>query len=334
MPRPATFPEIVEGRVGAGHPLYWGWWSLLPPAIRGSIFRRMSATTQHGRFPSRFGAVSLITAGLVLAGAVPAAALSTSSVPAVATASAAPSSNWWSSWHRDYVALGDSFTAGQGAPPYKPGPCLQSRYTGYPTIAATFSRYRLTENKACSGATVADTTAQLAGVATGTDLVTLTVGAIDVGSNDVLAACALNPDPTVDPCKTAIEASTVKLAQLGPQLVGLYTTIAATLPEARIVVLNYPHLFNPGVAPLGDLVNTATDALNVVIAGAVAASGNPRVAYVDATQEFAGHGIGSRLPYISFDQNDVFAVANFHPNVLGNSLGYARALSNDRVLSP
>ena len=292
----------------------------------------MSTKTQlRSRFLSRLGALSAITFGLV-AGlvATPAAALPTAPLQGAAPTSAS-SSTWSSTSARSYVALGDSFTAGQGAPPYRPGACLQSRYAGYPTIAAVLSVYRLTANKACSGATVADTAAQLAGVSNTTALVTLTVGAIDVGSNEVFAACALNPDPTVDPCKTAIEASTAKLAQLGPQLVGLYSTIAATLPQARIAVLNYPRLFNPGVAPLGDLVNTATDGLNAVIAGAVAATGNARVSHVDVTQEFAGHGIGSRVPFIAFDQADLFAVANFHPNALGNLLGYGRALANDRV---
>ena len=282
------------------------------------------------RFLSRLGALSLITFGLVAGvAATPATALAATALPAATTAT--PTSNWSLLSSRSYVALGDSFTAGQGAPPYVAGACLQSRYTSYPRIAAALSLYRLTENKACSGATVAATAAQLTGVSNKTALVTLTVGAIDVGSNQVFAACA--PDPTADQCKAAIDASTAALTQLGPQLVGLYTTIATTLPKARVVVLNYPRLFNPGVAPLGDLVNTATDALNAVIQGAVAATGNTRISHVDVTQEFNGHGIGSRVPYISFNQADVFAVANFHPNALGNLLGYARALANDRVFS-
>jgi lysophospholipase L1-like esterase len=288
----------------------------------------MSKNSQvRARFRSLIGAVSLITFGLVAGvAATPAAALAD-------TASTSAPTSWPILSARGYVALGDSFTSGQGAPPYVRGDdCKRSRYSSYPTIAATFSVYRLTANRACSGATVADTAGQLAGVDADTALVTLTVGAIDAGSNEVLAACASNPDPSVDPCKAAIDAGTAALAQLGPQLVGLYTTIAATLPQARVVVLNYPRLFNPGVAPLGEVVNSATDALNAVIQGAVAASGNSRISYVDVTQEFDGHGIGARVPYISFDPTDVLAVANFHPNALGNALGYARALANDRVL--
>jgi lysophospholipase L1-like esterase len=288
----------------------------------------MSTKSQfRARFRSLLGAIALITFGTVAGvAATPAAAVPETTVTSAPT-------GWPFLSARSYVALGDSFTSGQGAPPYVRGDdCKRSRYSSYPTIAASLSVYRLTANTACSGATVADVAGQLVGVKADTALVTLTVGAIDAGSNAVLAACASNPDPSVDPCKSAIEASTVALAQLGPQLAGLYTTIAATLPQARVVVLNYPRLFNPGVAPLGEVVNTATDALNDVIQAAVAASGNTRISYVDVTQEFDGHGIGARVPYISFDPTDVLAVANFHPNALGNALGYARALANDRVL--
>ncbi len=52
------------------------------------------------------------------------------------------------------------------------------------------------------------------------------------------------------------------------------------------------------------------------------------------TQEFAGHGIGSAVPYIAFNPLDLASPANFHPNALGNALGYTRALVNDGVLVP
>ncbi|MET1051671.1 MAG: hypothetical protein ABWX65_03435, partial [Mycetocola sp.] len=139
-------------------------------------------------------------------------------------------------------------------------------------------------------------------------------------------------DPASALCAAAVAASSAKIATLGPSLVALYATVAATLPQARIAVLGYPRLFKPGVAPVGDLVNTGTDALNAVIKGSVTATGNARISFVDVSQEFAGHGVGSTIPYISFTAANPLAAANFHPNVLGNALGYARALANDGVL--
>jgi lysophospholipase L1-like esterase len=283
------------------------------------------------RFLSRLGALSLVTVGLVVGvAATPATALSATASSATASTVSSAHSSWSFNSAGNLVALGDSFTAGQGAPPYLPGPCLQSRFAGYPSIAAALSLYRLAANNACSGARVADVPAQLAGVSPSTKLVTLTIGGIDAGSNQVLQACA--PDPTAPICLQAVNASAAQMAVLGPQLVGLYQWIATALPQARVVVLNYPRLFNPGVLPLGELVNSATDTLNQVIQGAVAAAANPRVTMVDVTQEFAGHGIGARVPYIAYNPADPVAPANFHPNALGNALGYARALANDGIL--
>ena len=106
------------------------------------------------------------------------------------------------------------------------------------------------------------------------------------------------------------------------------------MPNARVFVLTYPRLFNPGVSQLGDTVNSATDALNLTINAAVDSAQLQRynVQRVDVSQEFANHGIGAPIPYISYDPNNLSALANFHPNLLGNTFGYFQALVNEGVL--
>ncbi|HEY5224023.1 MAG TPA: SGNH/GDSL hydrolase family protein [Microbacteriaceae bacterium] len=282
----------------------------------------------------RFGVVArlaglvLATFGLVVgmvagpANATPVSSASSSDVSAAGLQHA----SWFAS-AGNYVALGDSFTSGQGAPPYNPGPCLQSRYGSFPSIAASISRYRLTANLGCSGATAADVgVLQLPAVPANTALITLTVGGIDAGSDAILAACA--PDPSAPACGAAVAAAAGALPTVGPKLVALYGAIAQKVPKARILVLGYPHLFNPGVQPpLGDQINTATDALNSVIQGAVAYVATSRISYVDTTAAFAGHGIGSSLPYINLTTIPLLATANFHPNYLGNLLAYPVVLA-------
>ena len=176
--------------------------------------------------------------------------------------------------------------------------------------------------------------ARLKGASSPIRLVTLTVGGIDAGSNQVLTACA--PDPTSTTCLAAIGFTAAQLSSpgLGLSLVATYQAVADAMPNARVVVLTYPRLFNPGVSPLGDAVNAATGTLNAIITGAAAsvASQGKNVQVVDVTEEFANHGIGARIPYISFNPYNLLAQPNLHPNVLGNSLGYFRALLNDRVL--
>ncbi|GAB3135015.1 SGNH/GDSL hydrolase family protein [Marisediminicola antarctica] len=271
------------------------------------------------RFLSRLGAVSLLSLGLVVAASV---------APATASPGATPNGSAGGS----YVAIGDSFTSGQGAAPWLAGPCFQSVSSSYPAITAGSSSYREALNFACFGANTTATIAQLASIDGRTklkaSLVTITVGGIDAGSNQVLQACA--PDPASALCAFAVGTATANLPSVGPDLVSTYSAVAAAFPKARIVVLNYPRLFDPSFpSAIGPIANGATDALNSVIAGAVAATGNPRVSLTDVTDEFAGHGIGSTQSYISFDPINPFDPAGFHPNALGNTAGYSAALRTD-----
>ena len=291
----------------------------------------INSTKGHTRLSSRLGALSLLTIALVFgAAATPASA----AVPQWLTPSNSTA---------NYVALGDSFTSGQGAPPYllSSGGCYQSKYWSYPVITASLSSFKLAANQSCSGAT---TTAvqgqvdalpiQLTGDKSPIRLVTLTVGGIDAGSDKVLAACATNP--TSPECLLAASSALGLLSSgaLVPQLATTYAKVATAMPNARVVVLTYPRLFfNPLAGSLGAIVNSATDALNANISNAVAlVSPGYRVQRVDVTQEFANHGIGAPIPYISYDPNNLSALANFHPNLLGNTFGYFQALVNNRVL--
>ncbi|TDW29068.1 GDSL-like lipase/acylhydrolase family protein [Cryobacterium psychrophilum] len=273
------------------------------------------------RHPGRLAAIFLLVVGVLVGGAAS---------PALAHTGEANRGSGHGYTTASYVALGDSFTAGQGAPPYLSGPCLRSQYSSYPSMVAAVSAYRLVANNACSGARLVDIPGQLVGVSAATNLVTVTVGGIDAGSNEVFAACA--PDPASALCQAAVTLSTSKLAALAPQLAATYAGIAAAVPQARIVVLNYPRLFEPGLLPLADIVNAGTDGLNAAIQAAVVGLGDSRVTLVDVTQEFTNHGIGSRIPYINYVAATPLAPVNFHPNALGNALGYVGALVHDRVL--
>jgi lysophospholipase L1-like esterase len=218
----------------------------------------------------------MAVAGFVTAGALPAAA--------------APSTV-------DYVALGDSYAAGTAHG------CSQS---GYPALLAdgSQSRISLTTNAACSGATISEVADnQLSALERHTRLVTLTVGAANLGLSRVLDACT-NPQ-TPDACRAEIgralalvQGCPVDEGTLGGDLIELYGKVAKATPGARIVVTGYPLLFDPPAANDPDRVaktaiNKATTDLNCVIKQAVAATQATyaNIYYVDVTEEFAGHGI-------------------------------------------
>jgi lysophospholipase L1-like esterase len=227
----------------------------------------------RGRLLSCLVTVVMALAGFVAAGALPAAA--------------APGTV-------QYVALGDSYAAGTAHG------CSGS---GYPALLG--SERILTANIACSGATTDEVIRnQVPTLKTYSDtrLVTLTVGATNLGLSDIAAAClAGTPE-----CGTLISNAQNKVAEcsvdegtLGGDLINLYGEVAKAAPRARIVVTGYPLLFeqptsaDPQTAKIITDINDATTDLNCVIQKAVATANDAdvNIHYVDVTEEFAGHGL-------------------------------------------
>jgi len=235
-----------------------------------------------------------------------------------------------------YVALGDSYAAGQGAPPYL-NTCLQTNQS-YPKLLDDESRIQLQANPTCTGATTSSVVStQLSGLNRDTRLVTVTVGAADLGLTRVLTACTPVP-PSAD-CNDAINDALALMvvgpegeSVLGRRLTGLYAAVAERAPSARIVVTGYPHLFEP-TAPLDPVliaaINGATDALNSTIEQAVSVTNDAdvNIHYVDVTAAFAGHGIATPQPEVPFINPPSVGLPDaFHPTAAGYQ-AYADAIS-------
>jgi lysophospholipase L1-like esterase len=250
------------------------------------------------RFLSSLGVILLAASGLIAASALP------------ATAAPAASIN-------RYVALGDSYAAGQGAGPYL-NDCLQSTH-GYPAVLDSTKGTNLLRNVSCRGATTeAVVGTQLSALNRGTTLVTLTVGGNDLNVDAVAAACTA---PVPVDCQAAISAASAVLGSgaLASRLATTYADIAFVAPRARILVTGYPYLFetpattDPNFATIST-INSATTALNATIAGVVAQAqaAGADIHYVDVSAAFAHHGIGSIDPWIGF-----VGLEAFHPDAAG-----------------
>jgi lysophospholipase L1-like esterase len=239
----------------------------------------------------------------------------------------------------EYVALGDSFSSGLGAPPYSSegGSCNRS-VKGYPRLwSAEHSAYTLV-NVACAGATIDDVRKkQLPALSRATRLVTLTIGGTDDGYRPTLEACVTG---TAAECHAATRAGIHKAGgPLRERLTGLYRDIAERAPEAKIVVLGYPRLvreggllcglIGPKAAQRADL-NANADAL---AEGIEAAADRAHVIYVDVRKTFAGHDACARDNWIRgvevhFHSGRLQArEQSFHPTAEGQA-AYARALSH------
>lgn len=238
----------------------------------------------------------------------------------------------------NYVALGDSYAAGQGAAPYE-NACLQSPKS-YPELLDDAANIALKADVTCSGATTTTVlTRQLPAVATtvrntwSINLVTLTVGANDLGVGAISAACIVSF--TSPACQTALSKAQALLTPVAPglpsrlalRLSAVYSATALVAPRAKILVTGYPLLFqtppqsDPNYAIITQL-NTATVALNTTISGTVAklARAGVKIGYVDVVPAFATHGIGSPVPWINSAGPDIF-----HPTAAGYQ-AYAAAV--------
>lgn len=225
-----------------------------------------------------------------------------------------------------YVALGDSFSAGQGAGDFIPGtdtdanqchrsanayPVLLGRAIGEPP---TFG--------ACSGATTRHfTTAQKGDegqdpqqwqLSSGPALVTFTMGGNDgsPGFSDVAEQCAggkvMNGSSSGQNClDVLLEADAVRnLQAIHDGVAGMLRGIQAAnhSPNLRILVVGYPKVFpdapqhqcRSGVGPVSFLIremlriNELTDHYNAA-ARAAAREGGPAVSFVDETRVLQAH---------------------------------------------
>jgi lysophospholipase L1-like esterase len=272
--------------------------------------------TARGRLLSGLVAVVIALAGFVTVGAPTAAAGPTGTL--------------------QYVALGDSYAAGMGAPPYVSSSfsddCLQSN-NGYPALLDPKGRIDLQVNATCPGATTTDVTAILDSpqnpLSREIRLVTLTVGGNDLGFAALAGACLAG---TQDQCRQAIAAAEGNLTGLRSALPLLYRQVAGqAAPNALIVVTGYPYLVE-STAPYDPVlikaINEATAALNTTIEAAVIATRKDtgaNIVYVDVTEQFEGHGIGTLDdPFIN-GPSAGFPEA-FHPNAAGYR-AYAKAIS-------
>jgi PKD repeat protein/lysophospholipase L1-like esterase len=251
----------------------------------------------------------------------------------------------WDSNLGKYVSLGDSFSSGEGNPPFDTTPfdttadgCHRSSQS-YPHVAwvHTLSIPAHAEYWACSGAVIPALTtsfksepAQLSHIDSSTTLVTLTLGGNDAYFPDVLDACVKAPC-----AKTWEPAVSSQIALLGNHSYGgsLYQAYRAIKAKAatgaRILVLGYPRFFPAGgsgglgcsLILNGDekWINQKVHDMDAAVRESALAAG---VEYVDTENAFTGHELcsGNGLPSAVNSANPIHQEYSFHPNALGHQL--------------
>ncbi|MEU8046120.1 SGNH/GDSL hydrolase family protein [Micromonospora echinofusca] len=226
----------------------------------------------------------------------------------------------------NYVALGDSYSSGVGAGPYDLSTCLRSQKSYAPLWAAANAVTSFTF-PACGGAVTSDViNNQVGSLSATTTLVTITIGGNDAGFADVITSCRFG---STSNCTNAVnEAKAFATTTLPGRLDATYAAIRDRAPNARLIVLGYPRLFETGSCGLlamstykRTILNEAADVLATVISGRAAAAG---ATFADTRPYFAGHGVCAADPWI----RDVSGVIEaYHPDADGYRYGYLPALN-------
>src|ERR1700759_3202708 len=101
-----------------------------------------------------------------------------------------------------YVALGDSYSSGDGAGSYGTSGSCDRSANAYPQQWANANDPASFSFVACAGATVSDVlNSQVSSLSASTTLVSITIGGNDVGFSTVMATCVLAPTST---CERAV----------------------------------------------------------------------------------------------------------------------------------
>jgi len=218
----------------------------------------------------------------------------------------------------NYVAQGDSYASGTGTREYYDSGCQRSNHSYAKQLAA--QRGLNLSHIACSGARIPDVRAnQLGALSTATNLVTLSIGGNDAGFSSVITQCA-KPWPYT--CTTELNNARNFINNTLPgQLSSLYADIQTRAPNARVIVIGYPRLFNGEECNLlarispgeqSDL-NGVADLLATKISAAAAARG---FEFLDTRSSFNTHRICDDVEWLNGLSNPVGE--SYHPNQAGH----------------
>jgi lysophospholipase L1-like esterase len=228
-----------------------------------------------------------------------------------------------------YAALGDSYSSGLGAGDYSGGSCDRSA-RAYSALWAAAHDPASYVSQACSGATTGSViSGQLSALSSSTTLVSITVGGNDVGFSSVMETCVLLPTSS---CVSAIDKAEGEIgADLPGELDNVLAAISADAPSARVVVLDYPDLYDlsrssscVGLSTTDRTdLNQGANELDSQIQAAAARHGD---VFADVRPAFAGHEICDSGSWLnSVDWLDLGS--SYHPNAAGQADGYLPVFS-------
>jgi lysophospholipase L1-like esterase len=240
-----------------------------------------------------------------------------------------------------YVDMGDSYSSGEGVPPFIPGTdiaanrCHRSTRSYSEDLSGTPGFPERLASFACSGANIANfypgkgqynekqgQLDELGSLNTNVSLVSLTVGGNDVEFRRILTTCV-----AIDACEIPLDLPTIWLIDKTVSRLGaLYQAILAKAPHAQVYILGYPHFFSPHPSfycngidfTEAHWITAMEDRLNRGISSTINRLHNSRLHYVDTSSAFAGGELCSASHPVYM--NGIIAAHmeySFHPTAAG-----------------
>lgn len=158
--------------------------------------------------------------------------------------------------YTNYYALGDSYSSGDGAPPYSgvKGCYRSTNVYSYllgngaplPTLFACAGAVTANIDQTVQNSGLPDTQlGQLLGSSRGNTLITITIGGNDIGFSSELTKCITS----FTSCKSDKSAVSQKITNLQTRLVQVYKELRTAAPGADIIIVGYPLLVaDPAIA--------------------------------------------------------------------------------------
>ncbi|MEU6587342.1 SGNH/GDSL hydrolase family protein [Nocardia sp. NPDC046763] len=249
-----------------------------------------------------------------------------------------------------YVALGDSYAAGVGISNILDKTCSRSD-RNYAHLFAAARGYSLTD-VTCGGATTDSVTStQLSAVTADTNLVTLGVGGNDIGFTDIVKDCVMagtlgtgsgtgsavlqnlgtgiasGSAEALLGCKNKYDASMpTRLSQASAKVAKLVSDIKARAPQARVVLVGYPHILPDNAALCAGRQpvlpadvdwarDTVVGGLNTMLRSQAGTE------YFSTYEIYTGHDVCEAIPdrWVNGTSVDNGEGAQFHPNQYGHA---------------
>ncbi|MBL0748662.1 SGNH/GDSL hydrolase family protein [Nocardioides baculatus] len=230
----------------------------------------------------------------------------------------------------DYVAMGDSFSAGPfiGTMRTDPEGCARSR-DNYPAFLADWLDVASYTDVTCSAATTADlyapmtmfnggtTGPQIDAVSADTDLVTLGIGGNDFGIYDGLIRC--QQAGAVCPVDQ-LGADARKVAGRVEQAVRRITKVA---PDAEVLVVGYPDILPTegtcnAVGASAEVLGPVTEVAGLLNASLRKGAKAAGASYVDMEAVSAGHDVCAKgRAWVNGPRFRAGIAAPFHPKING-----------------